>query len=98
VPARIVAMTPESRAELHRTVTDALGGRSVTLADDALTQSSTLTLEHAAPDDAQGRAATGRDLGRPERFRLLRVGGRCVLVHESDGARAVLVQARCVPE
>jgi hypothetical protein len=98
VPARIVAATPESRAELQRAVTDALGGRRVTLADDALTLSSILTLEHAPPADAQARAATGRDLGRPERFRLLKVGRHCVLVHESNGARAVLTQASCVPE
>jgi len=98
MPARIVAATPESRAELHRAVTDALGRRRITLADDALTLSSILTLEHAPPVDAQARAATGRDVGRPERFRLLKVGGRCVLVHESDGARVILTQASCVPE
>jgi hypothetical protein len=98
VPARLVAVTPESRAELQHAVTEALGGTRVTLADDALTLSSTLTLEHAPPDDAMGRAATGRDMGRPQRFQLLKIGRRCVLVHESDGARAVLTQASCVPE
>src|SRR5262245_26379888 len=98
VPARIVSPTPATRAELQGAVSDALGGTPVTLADDALTQSSLLTLEHATPDDAQGRALTGRDLGRPERFRLLKLGSGCVLVHESDGGRSVLKQATCAPE
>jgi hypothetical protein len=98
VPARLVAVTPESRAELQRAVTDALGGTHVTLADDALTLSSILTLEHAPPADPHARATTGRDVGRPERFQLLKIGRRCVLVHEPDGARAVLTEASCVPE
>jgi hypothetical protein len=97
VPARIVEPTAESRAELHRVVTAALGGREITLADDALTSSSILTLEHALPDNAQRRAATGREVERPEVFRLLKVGYRCVLVHDS-GARTVLTQVSCVPE
>jgi hypothetical protein len=97
VPARIVAPTPESRAELNHAVSRALGGIPVTLAEDALTESSVLTLEHAPPG-AEGRAATGRELDRPERFRLLKVGMRCVLVHESDGAHTLLTQTTCAPE
>jgi hypothetical protein len=84
--------------ELQSAVSDALGGQPVTIADDALTRSSFLTLEHATPDDARGRALTGRDVGRPEQFRLLKVGARCILVHETDGARTVLSRTICAPE
>jgi hypothetical protein len=97
LPARIVAPTPESRSELSGAVSAALGGIAVTLAEDALTESSVLTLEHA-PTGADARAATGREVGRPERFRLLKVGLRCVLVHDSDGARTVLAHTSCAPE
>jgi hypothetical protein len=98
VPARITHPTPESRAELQRVVSDALHGAAVTLADDALTESSVLTIERRRPRDMQGREMTGRELGRPEQFRLFRNGERCVLVQQPDGPRWALEQTTCVPE
>jgi hypothetical protein len=68
----------------------------VTLADDALTHESELTIEHARLRDAQGRLLNGRDLGRPEHFRLLKVGPDCVLVQERTGQRWTLTHSKCV--
>ena len=96
-PAVISAPTAESRAELARVVSAAFNGQPVTLADDALTRESVLTIERRTPPGDQGRAATGRTLGVPERLNLVLRGTRCFLVHAADGREWQLNQAQCVP-
>lgn len=90
VPARIVDPTPESRAELRALVSGALNGREVTLADDALSNGSLLIIEPAH--------LTGRDLRRPEHFRLVLSGSKCVLVHQATEARYELGQSTCTAD
>jgi hypothetical protein len=80
--------TSASRAELARAVSGALNGAPVTLADDALTRESTLSVE---------QRHTGRDLGRPEHFRLVKRGNDCALVHERTGKRTTLASTSCQP-
>ena len=41
---------------------------------------------------------TGRDLGRPEHFRLVLSGSRCVLLHQETEARLQLTETSCVAE
>ena len=96
-PAVISAPTAQSRAELARVVTAAFNGQPVTLADDALTRESVLTIERRTPPGEQGRAATGRTLGAPERLNLVLRGTRCLLVRAADGREWELNEARCVP-
>jgi len=86
-----------SRNELRAAVAGLLGVADVRLADDALTQSSTLLVERAAAVDAEGRPLNGRDLGRPEKFQLLKQGTQCVVVHVSSGKRAELPHTKCAP-
>lgn len=69
----------------------------MTLADDALTTASSLFIDRTAAR-AAGRRLNGRELGRPEQFRLFKQGNQCVLVHENSGKRQVLVSASCQPE
>jgi hypothetical protein len=90
VPAHIVAPTDDSRAELRQIVSAMLGARVVTIADDALTTESMLVIEP--------KNLTGRDLGRPDQFRLLLRGSECVLVHLGSGARSELTRSSCVAE
>ena len=90
VPALITTPTAESRAELRRVVSRALNGASLTIADDALTRDSVLIIERAL--------SSGREMGRPEHFRLVKNGARCVLVHERTGKRVTLASAGCAPE
>lgn len=90
MPAYIVDPTPESRAELQRIVSGALGGRSVTIADVALTNDSLLIIEP--------KHLTGRDLGRPEHFMLVSSGSRCVLVHQGTEERYALRQTTCTTD
>ena len=93
--ARIVAPTAASRAALQAAVSQALGGAEVTLADDALTHDSRLTIEHVIRRDAAGNRRVGRDLSAPVVFELVKRGRQCVLVRPSDGARWVLDATRC---
>jgi hypothetical protein len=96
VPALIVAPSAASRAELRAVLAEAVGG-PIALADDALTEESTLTIERRTPPGAEGRAASGRSLEAPERFELVIVGSRCTLVRPSDGRRWPLRTAQCRP-
>jgi hypothetical protein len=89
-PARIVEPTPESRTELQRVVSEALKRESITLADDALTDSSFLLIEPAH--------LMGRDLRKPEQFQLVLSGSGCVLVHTGSGARYELIHTNCTAE
>src|SRR5918911_1552358 len=89
VPAIIDKPTNESRAELARVVSSALNSAPVTLADDALTRDSLLIIEKAH--------LSGRDFGRPEHFRLVKIGKHCALVHERTGKRTTLSSTTCEP-
>jgi hypothetical protein len=95
LPAVLTKPTAESRAELVRTLSGALHGAPVTIADDALTRDSTLIVERARPRTADGMPLNGRETGRPEHFRLVKEGSRCVLVHEGTGKRWTLKAATC---
>jgi len=97
VPSIIDKPTAESRAELARVVSEALNGARVTLADDALTRESVLIIERAHPRDANGVPLSGRDFGRPEHFRLVKMGEHCALVHERTGKRTTLASTTCEP-
>jgi hypothetical protein len=95
-PAIIVNPTNASRMELAHVVRKALHGAPVTLADDALTTSNMLVIEHANPRDASGRPLNGRSLDRPERFELFTRKSRCVLVQSRTGRRWTLWHTECV--
>jgi hypothetical protein len=97
LPAVLTNPTAESRAELVRKVSGALHGAPITIAADALTRDSTLIIERAQPRGADGVPLSGRETGRPEHFRLVKNGSRCVLVHERTGKRWTLKAATCSP-
>jgi hypothetical protein len=90
VAAVIDKPTKESRAELAHAVGSALNSAPVTLADDALTRDSVLIIERAH--------LSGRQLDRPEHFRLVKIGKDCALVHERTGKRTTLASTTCVPK
>jgi hypothetical protein len=98
VPARIVDATPESRAELKRVVSQALGGADVTLADDALMHDSMLNIDRKTYRDTRGNPIDGRELGMPIQFVLLKQGQRCVLELRSSGKRWNLPATKCAAE
>ena len=97
LPAVINAPTAQSREELQQAVSTALNGAPVTLADDALTHDSVLLIERNQARDANGVPLSGRELGRPEKFQLVKSGGDCVLIHEGSGKRWTLKHTTCSP-
>jgi hypothetical protein len=97
LPAVLTNPTAESRAALARAVSGALNGAPITIADDALTRDSALIIERPQPRTADGVPLSGRERGRPEHFRLVKNGSRCVLVHERTGKRWTLKAATCSP-
>ena len=95
-PAIITHPTAASRADLTRAVTQAFGGTGVRLAGDALTRDSLLIIGQAQARDVAGVPLNGRELARPQHFRLLRRGARCVLLHLESGTARVLAHTTCV--
>ncbi|MDZ7769433.1 MAG: hypothetical protein U5K38_10335 [Woeseiaceae bacterium] len=95
IPAVIVEPDDASRAELRQVVSTALNGADVTLADDALTLESSLSVEHPQHRGIEQQPLRGRDLGRPETFHLVLDGSQCVLVHDNTGLRWLLLDTRC---
>jgi hypothetical protein len=95
-PARLAAPDAQTRAELQRVVSAALGGVEVTLSEQALTDSSLLIIERRRHVDPSGRRIMGRDMGTSDRFMLLKVGEECLLEHQGSGERWALAGAVCV--
>ncbi len=92
--AVIVNPTAASRAALASAVNAALGVQ-VTLAADALTQRSILTIERTPLRDASGRRIEVAERSPPETFRLIKRGGRCVLIHERTQQETILEATTC---
>ena len=97
-PAIITHPTAASRAALERAVAlELTHGAPVRLAPDALTRQSLLLVGHAQVRDARGIPLNGRELGRPQHFRLLRRGSKCVLLHVETGKLSLLAHTTCRP-
>lgn len=96
-PARIVDPDAESRAALQEAVNEALS-TEVMLADDALTETSLLTIERWPAGTMDNPVPQGRILERPIQFQLVRNDGDCYLVKKSDSARYLLRDVDCETE
>ena len=95
-PAILSEPDAAARAEL-RTAVNALLKRDVLLSETAFLETSEITLEPARPRDPGARVATGFEMRKPQKIKLVRSGARCVLIAES-GDRIELKHARCKPE
>jgi len=95
--ARIVDSTDASRAALQETV-NALLNTDVTLADDALVDSSLLTIERNVPPKIGSPPAQGRIMDMPIQFQLITDGSNCVLIDKRDESRHLLENTVCAAE
>lgn len=95
--ARITNPTEHSRAALQNAVNDALN-TDVALADDALTNSSLLTIERRPPRSMQSPPAQGRNMDTPIQFRLVLNGSDCILIDQRDNSRYLLEKTTCAAE
>ena len=96
-PAIIVDPTDASRAALQQAVNEAMR-TDVLLAEDALTDSSILIIEHQVPESITGSPAQGRNMEMPVQFRLFTNGTVCVLEDQRDKTRYLLDDTQCVAE
>jgi len=95
--AVIVDPDAASRAALQETV-NAVLHTDITLADNALTDTSALTIERKIPQSIEGSPAQGRNMEMPIQFRLVTDGTNCILVDQRDASRHMLADTRCVAE
>ncbi|ARB46894.1 MULTISPECIES: hypothetical protein [Gammaproteobacteria] len=94
----LLSGTEADQKELREKIRDALpADKPVLLADDALTRDSLLVIERAPPRDLSRPPVNGRNLQRPETFRLLLDNERCWLERLGDGKRWEMVEASCIP-
>lgn len=101
VPATLLDPTGDVRVELGKTVTKALGGRTVTLDPYSLTGSSKMSVELTSnARDPYGNPANGRIMTAPQidRFTLSKQGTACWLLHVNTGEYYPLREATCVKE
>ncbi len=96
-PARIVNPDDASRAALADVV-DTAFGTNVTLADNALTDSSLLTIERRPQPTMENQNPLGRNMEMPFQLRLYINGTDCVLVDQRDHARYTLPNTSCEAE
>ena len=95
--AVIVNPDAASRAALQATV-NAVLHTDVALADDALTETSILTIERKIPQSIEGSPAQGRNMEMPIQFHLVRNGSECILIDQRDMTRTVLADTVCSVE
>ena len=95
--ARIIHADDASRAALQHAVNDALN-TNVTLADDALTESSLLIIERSPPRSMQGLPTQGRNMDIPIQFRLVINREDCILIDQRDQSRYELDNTTCEAE
>jgi len=96
-PARITDPTEASRAALQQTINTVLH-IEVVLADDALTDSSVLTIEHTSPGTMQTPTPEGRIMKMPFQFRLVINKSDCILIDQRDRSRHTLENTSCAEE
>jgi hypothetical protein len=93
-PARIINADDASRAELQAVVNNAFG-TNVTLADNALTNSSLLTIERNPRSTMENPNPLGRNMEMPFQLRLYSNGTDCVLVDQRDQTPHILANTEC---
>lgn len=96
-PARIVNPDDASRAALQEAV-NTMFGTNVTLADNALTDSSLLTIERSPKPTMENPNPLGRNMELPFQLRLVINGTDCVLIDQRDRSRNVLPNTSCEAE
>ena len=96
-PARIVNADADSRAALQSAVNEALG-REVMLADDALTDTSLLTIERWPAGTIENPVPQGRSLEKPIQFLLVINDSDCILIDQRNESRHMLKDTECLAE
>ena len=98
IPALITNPTEKSRTALKIALSEAFHRKEVTLADNALKETSLLTIESGARYIIGKLPPRGRILAKPIQFRLVKNGNQCVLINLRDQSRHKLQNTTCAPQ
>ncbi len=96
-PARIIDADDASRAALQEAVNTAFG-TNVTIAANALTNSSVLTIERGPQPTMENPNPIGRNMEKPIQLRLIIDETDCILVDPRFNARYTLSNTTCAVE
>ena len=96
-PARIINPDEASRAALQSMV-DSILNTEVTLAENALTESSMLIIERSPPRTMTNPNPQGRTMDEPIQFRLVINGSDCFLIDQRNESRHMLKDTECLAE
>ena len=96
-PARIINPDEASRAALQSMV-DSILNTEVTLAENALTESSMLIIERNPPRTMTNPNPQGRTMAEPIQFRLVINGSDCILIDQRNESRHILKNTECAAE
>lgn len=97
-PALLSNPGQQSHEEIQQTISTALNGVSVMLADDVFTMNSVLVIERGMQWGIDRPPEMGRDLGRPGRFQLVSNGTDCIIIDEQSGVHWPLARVKCIKE
>ncbi len=98
VPAVLADDGTDYRPMISKVVSEALGGRKISLTRNALKTDSRLLLEpKAEPMDPFGNPMSGRLLDKPDDFTLRIIDGVCLLHHEDKDVYYTLDGVNCRP-
>ena len=83
------------RMELVKVTSEALSGRPVSIAPDALTTTNRLIIEEGDMMGRDGNPLSGRLMNKPDHFVLKKSGAQCVLYHEQGETYYPLENVTC---
>ena len=95
VPATLTSVSASQKANIASIISQWFGGVEVTLADDAFTRSSELSIERKAHMDNRGLPIEGRHNNPAYTFTLLKHGERCILRNNQTGDEKEVVGLSC---
>ena len=98
VPALVVEPSAESINELEIAIANLLNITRVTIADDAFTRNSRLSLEREPHTDPNGQLLMGRSFELPEIVQLWISGDQCFITDANKHRSAPLTATRCQAE
>lgn len=91
------SMSASQKQTIENTISNWFGGISITVADNAFSSASSITIERKAKVDSRGLPVEGRHNNPVYSFTLLSDGKHCLLRNDQTGELAKLENVECYP-
>ena len=93
--AIIKSISVSQKQAIESKISNWFDGLNITIADDAFSQTASITIERKAKDDSRGLPIDGRHDNPVYSFTLLSDGEQCVLRNDQNGELTVLENVTC---